>query len=256
MANYNKCPNGHYYDASLDACPYCSSRGTSSSAGQGDKTNPYEDFVGGNAGNNGGATAPYEDGGYNGGYNGGYDGGTMPGGFSPDDQRTMPYGGADGPENMNGDNYGETIDVNEMGRKKNNNENIQLDAAERTVFFDEEEHTINGQQAKVVSERSRRKLVGWLVTYSLDAMGVDYRLYEGKNIIGRDPRVQITIPDPAISNTHATIRYLKGKFAIKDEMSSHGTSVNDKDIELGAVYLNDGDLIQIGHTTLKFRIAL
>ena len=87
-------------------------------------------------------------------------------------------------------------------------------------------------------------------------MGEDYRLYEGKNVIGRDPRVQITIQDSAISATHATIRFLRGKFAIKDEMSSHGTLVNGEDIELNAVYLNDGDLIEVGHTTLKFRSAL
>lgn len=244
MSNYNKCPNGHYYDASMDACPYCSSKSNSSSANQGGETGTYDDLKFGDKNHNGNETGTY----------GGFAGGSG----EKDDNRTIPFnleetGGA---ENMNGDQYEETVDINEVGKKKNKPENIKLDETERTVFFDEKEQVVNGQQAKVVTERTRRKLVGWLVTYSSDPMGVDYRLYEGKNIIGRDPRAQITIQDPAISTTHATIRYLKGKFAIKDEMSSHGTMVNGEDIELTAVYLNDGDLIQMGHTTLKFRTAI
>ena len=44
-------------------------------------------------------------------------------------------------------------------------------------------------------------------------MGVDYRIYEGNNTIGREPGNSITITkDTTISGTHANILYKKGKF--------------------------------------------
>ena len=233
MANYNKCPNGHYYDASLDACPYCSSKGQSADNGA-TGTIPYENM---------GPAMPQGN------------GLTEPAG-DMDGQRTVQLDleGTQTVGQQAGNGYDqETLDINAANRPKNN---VQLGEAEHTVFFEEEDRMVNGVQEKVVHERSRRKLVGWLVSFTNDPMGEDYRLYEGKNVIGRDPRVQITIQDSAISATHATIRFLRGKFAIKDEMSSHGTLVNGEDIELNAVYLNDGDLIEVGHTTLKFRSAL
>ena len=234
MANYNKCPNGHYYDASLDACPYCASKGSQPTGG----TVGYDDLQPSIAENENTRTGtiPVDEG---------------------DGMRTVQL---DLETELNngaaGNHYDdETLDINAANRPQNAG-NAVLGEAEHTVFFDEEDRVVNGKQEKVVAERSRRKLVGWLVTYSSDPMGEDFRLYEGKNVIGRDPRVQITLQDSAVSNTHATIRFLRGKFAIKDEMSSHGTLVNGEDIELNAVYLNDGDLIEVGHTTLKFRSAL
>lgn len=105
--------------------------------------------------------------------------------------------------------------------------------------------------------RSKRKLVGWLVTYCLDATGMDFKLYEGRNIIGRNAyECNVVINDPRISNVHAVILFRSGKYSIKDNQSSHGTFVNGNDIELEPVYLNDGDIIKIGNTTLKFRSSL
>ena len=127
----------------------------------------------------------------------------------------------------------------------------------RTVFGKDVIVELESGQKVVQKEyRSARKLVGWLVTYSFDRMGADFRLYEGRNVIGRDVECNITVPDKTISGKHATILFKNEKFKIKDELSSHGTFVNDRDIEDETVELHDNDLIRLGETVFKFKIAL
>lgn len=129
----------------------------------------------------------------------------------------------------------------------------------RTVFGpeDDSENTIveNGQSANRPQYRTSRKLVGWLVSYTLDTMGVDFKLYEGRNIIGRDADCSISVDDNMVSSKHATLLFKTGKYAIKDEMSSHGTFVNGNDIGLEPCYLQDGDEIKMGKTLFKFRTS-
>lgn len=129
----------------------------------------------------------------------------------------------------------------------------------RTVFGDEnysdESITTNGQAEKR-SPQYGRKLVGWLVTYSFDALGVDYKLYEGRNVIGRDVDCNITINDGRMSGKHAVLLFRANKYSLTDSQSSHGTFVNDEDIDLEPRYLKDGDIIRMGNTTFKFRTSL
>lgn len=96
-----------------------------------------------------------------------------------------------------------------------------------------------------------RKLVGWLVSFTLDANGMDYKLFEGRNLIGSDQACDIVIPDPAVSGKHLTILHRMGHFKFKDEFSTNGTFINDVFEEEGN--LKDGDLIKIGETIFKFR---
>jgi hypothetical protein len=123
----------------------------------------------------------------------------------------------------------------------------------RTVFGEEVLAEIGGKEVVQKEYRSSRKLVGWLVTYSLDKMGVDFRLYEGRNIIGRDMDCNITVPDKMISGKHAMILFKNDKYKIKDELSSHGTFVNDNDIEDEHVDLHDNDIIRLGETVFRFK---
>ena len=95
-----------------------------------------------------------------------------------------------------------------------------------------------------------------MVTYSFDAMGVDYKLYEGRNVIGRDQDCNITVNDGMISGKHAILLFRADKYSLTDNQSSHGTFVNDEDIELEPCYLNDGDIIRMGETIFKFRTSL
>lgn len=127
-----------------------------------------------------------------------------------------------------------------------------------TVFGDEEEETqsSNVQAGTKKEPRYSRKLVGWLVTYSFDELGVDYKLYEGRNIIGRDVDCNITVNDGRMSGKHAVLLFRASKYSLTDSQSSHGTFVNNEDIDLEPRYLKDGDIIRMGTTVFKFRTSL
>lgn len=105
--------------------------------------------------------------------------------------------------------------------------------------------------------RATRMITGWLISYTIDPMGVDFRIYEGNNSIGRDPGNSIVITnDVAVSGKHVTILCKKGKFFIKDEMAANGTFLNNEELEVGKPYdLNDGDTIKVANTTFKFKSA-
>ena len=117
------------------------------------------------------------------------------------------------------------------------------------IFEDPEDNQGGGEV------RSSRKLVGWLVSYTLSDMGVDFRLFEGRNIIGRDLDCQISVDDTTVSAKHAVLLYRAGRYSITDQQSTQGTFVNGEDIELAPRYLNDGDLIKLGKTVFKFRTS-
>ncbi|MDR2834595.1 MAG: FHA domain-containing protein [Bacteroidales bacterium] len=126
----------------------------------------------------------------------------------------------------------------------------------RTMFVDEIMRKVEGEVVIEQKIRSSRKLVGWLVTYSHDAMGVDYKIYEGRNVIGKSMDCNITINDNLMTDKHATILFREGMYIIKDELSSHGTFVNDIDIIDENRRLNDGDVIKMGNTIFKFKSSL
>ena len=104
----------------------------------------------------------------------------------------------------------------------------------------------------------RRKLRAWLVTFDLKDMeyGVDFKIEEGRNTIGKAASSDITIDDNEVSSNHALILCKRDKFMLTDELSSNGTFLNGEDLTPKAVYdLKDGDEIEVGHTTLLFKQA-
>ncbi|MBX7044261.1 MAG: FHA domain-containing protein [Ignavibacteria bacterium] len=96
-----------------------------------------------------------------------------------------------------------------------------------------------------------RKIIGWLVTFSWKEEGQDFRLYEGRNLISGDSKSDVALNDPSVSSPHCMILFRNGKLRIKDELSTNGTMLNGSEIE--EAELNDGDVIKIGRTELKFR---
>jgi hypothetical protein len=126
----------------------------------------------------------------------------------------------------------------------------------KTIFGDEVLKEIGGKMVAEKEYRNSRKLVGWLVSYSFDNMGTDFRLYEGRNIIGRDVDCNITVHDQMMSGKHAVILFRNGRYIIQDQMSTHGTWINSKDIENEQEEVHDGDLIHMGETVFKFRSSL
>jgi hypothetical protein len=223
-SEWKKCPNGHYYQGAV--CPHCRTNGNNEpSSSQSTVVNPF-------SANENGPTRATD----------GFGNGTG------ETKTKMPGGG--GPKTTVVEPNGDTI-VGGPGSKGNG-----INPGTRTVFIDEDiEETPNGPVKEKVY-RNTRRLVGWLVTYSLDPMGVDFKLYEGRNIIGRDMNCNITINDSTVSATHAVILFRSGKYSISDQQSSHGTFVNGEDIELEPRYLKDGDIIRMGNTVFMIRFAL
>lgn len=107
-------------------------------------------------------------------------------------------------------------------------------------------------QSGTAQKNAGRKLVGWLVNFTMDPNGVDFKLYEGRNIIGSDAACDIVISgDSTVSLKHLTILHRMGVYKFKDEMSTNGTFINGEFMEEGN--LSDGCIIKVGNTELKFR---
>ena len=98
-----------------------------------------------------------------------------------------------------------------------------------------------------------RKLVGLLVTYSEAPLGECFKLFEGRNYIGRDRSCDICLTnDSQVSSKHLSIlfRSIDNKFKFKDEQSSNGTFFNERLEDEGE--LTTFDVLRIGKTTLIF----
>jgi predicted component of type VI protein secretion system len=101
------------------------------------------------------------------------------------------------------------------------------------------------------TSRSGRKLAGWLVSFTWDKNGEDFKLFEGRNMVSGSPGADIVLNDPAISSPHCLILFREGKFKIKDQLSTNGTKINGDSIEEGE--LKDGDMLKLGRTEFKFK---
>jgi hypothetical protein len=55
------------------------------------------------------------------------------------------------------------------------------------------------------------------------------------------------------SRHHAVIRHAQGRYFLQDQGSTHGTSLNGRQVQAAA--LNDGDVIAIGSATFRFRLG-
>lgn len=110
---------------------------------------------------------------------------------------------------------------------------------------------VSDANASPLQQSERRKLAGWLVTFSNHDYGEDYKVFAGKNKIGSASGCDIVINDASVSGEHATILFRENDFLIKDNFSTNGTRINGIMIEEGK--LKDGDEIKLGNTLLKFK---
>jgi hypothetical protein len=113
-------------------------------------------------------------------------------------------------------------------------------------------------EGEVATPRQSRKITGWIISYTIDAMGVDHRIYEGNNRIGKNPGREITVTtDSTVSSEHANILHKRGVWFLEDEMSSNGTFVNGEELKpRNPVEIKDNDMIKVGNTEFKFKTAL
>ncbi|HEX8627182.1 MAG TPA: DUF3662 and FHA domain-containing protein [Catenuloplanes sp.] len=82
--------------------------------------------------------------------------------------------------------------------------------------------------------------------------GRTYPLQMGSTVIGRGDQANMRLPDVGISRRHARLDFDGNQVVLTDLGSTNGTMVNGQ--RVSAVALNPGDMIQLGTTTLTFRV--
>jgi DNA-binding winged helix-turn-helix (wHTH) protein len=112
------------------------------------------------------------------------------------------------------------------------------------AFVAEIEDRVSGQRSGGI----RRNRVGWLIsaTHTLP-------VYEGEQIIGRDPTLEIFLDSPKVSMRHARIDIKGAQAAIEDLNSKNGTFVENIRV-LGPTLLHHGDEIRIGRFKFVFQL--
>lgn len=81
---------------------------------------------------------------------------------------------------------------------------------------------------------------------------MDFRL-QGSTTVGRSPRSTLPVDDETVSYYHAKLRLDHGRYVLHDLASTAGTYLNGRLVERQT--LEDGDIIQLGQTQLKFKQA-
>lgn len=111
-------------------------------------------------------------------------------------------------------------------------------------------------KGKENSSNGNRRVAGILVSYSANPAGDIYKIYEGKNIIGRGAECDLPFPnDMNMSQEHLLIQYIeaKGVFRAADRGSSNGTYINGEVCVMGDVIdLKTNDIIVLGSTKFLF----
>ncbi|HXG95284.1 MAG TPA: DUF3616 domain-containing protein [Blastocatellia bacterium] len=82
----------------------------------------------------------------------------------------------------------------------------------------------------------------------------DREITQAETQIGKGPRNDIVIADPAVSTAHALLRSHEGKYTIADIGSRNGTFVNGEKIGEPRT-LQHGDVIGMGLSKLTFRLS-
>lgn len=121
----------------------------------------------------------------------------------------------------------------------------------RLEFEPPKENLAAGRKTVLISDKRKPPVVGWFVAMSGEQRGEDFRVREGKNLLGSGPEAQIVIRDSTISGQHASLRYEDGKFYLTDLDSSNGTYLNNK--KIAREELKDNDVIRVGEVLLKFK---
>lgn len=107
------------------------------------------------------------------------------------------------------------------------------------------------QFIQAMEEPEFKPVVGWLVAVNGPLKGHDFRIRDGKNVIGTAADTDIVLTDQYMSARHAVIRHEEGMFVIVDLDSTNGTYVND--LRVSKEELIDNDRVRVGRTELRFK---
>lgn len=213
-----QCPNGHQYDSSIygNNCPFCPSEATQISGG-------------------GMTPPPFNSG-------GGYDAQPAFGG----NEATQVMGGYD-PQPVNS--------YNDAAREERTQLMGEATQAAVSSSFGEGRTVIRGAGGEDAPKTGEaRRLVGLLVTYSIDPNGQVFPIYEGRNIIGRDQSCDIALGgDDKVSSKHLVIlwRPQEGIMWGEDQMSSNGTYLNGEFVS-EKFRLRHEDVLLVGDTKFVY----
>lgn len=113
-----------------------------------------------------------------------------------------------------------------------------------------EERTV---AARFEQGTQKRYVVGWLIGLNGTTRGESFPVRMGRNVIGRDRRSDVVIPDDQASSHHADLvfRPEERRFILMDHNSTNGTYVNESEIEPRRDLLGK-DVIRIGSHRFLF----
>jgi hypothetical protein len=132
-----------------------------------------------------------------------------------------------------------------FGKKKEQPAPAQAAEPEGASFGDKT------QFIQVMDEPEFKPVVGWLVAVNGSLKGHDFRLRDGKNMIGTAADADVVLTDQYMSARHAVIRHEDGVFMIVDLDSTNGTFVNDNRVSKEEII--DNDRVRLGRTELRFK---
>jgi hypothetical protein len=113
------------------------------------------------------------------------------------------------------------------------------------------------KKTQMMAEVAKTPVVGWFVALNGKHKGDDFRIKEGKNVVGSDNDCDIRLTDEFISAKHAILKYVQKDgeriFIISDLDSTNGTFLNDSEEPIAREELVDNDTVTFGQTKMKFK---
>ena len=160
-------------------------------------------------------------------------------------------GGGGGAEMEEDDFFDEEFDeAPASSARSSNGVPRPVSAREPEADYYESEKTVS-IDLNELNAQSKPELVGWLVAMTGTHKGEDFRIFDGKNILGTGADCELVVTDPYLSAKHCTIRHEGGNSTLIDLDSTNGTFVNQKRATKSE--LIDNDTIRIGRTEFKFK---
>jgi len=112
--------------------------------------------------------------------------------------------------------------------------------------------------------QSENRLVGWLVSYGLDDLGVAYEIRSGRSFISnKDPGPMRTmmVVDSSISTPHLALKANpRHKVMVQDIFSEHGSFITRADAGkeypiTGPTEIKHGDWLRVGQN-VRFQVCI
>jgi hypothetical protein len=103
------------------------------------------------------------------------------------------------------------------------------------------------------TQHVNKPVVGWIVCMSGQQKGQDFRLHDGKNIIGTAADCDIVIYDPYVGARHAVLLIESGDahYVLQDLDSKNGSYVNR--VRVAKQDLVDNDELRLGQVEFRFK---